>query len=139
MTVSGGAYTAAFDEPNDTMYVKVEALGYKPAVSRAFRPHEGAQRFDFALERAETLSGIVQLPDGKPADGVDVILATGADQVLFQGGHLESRSSAPGPRPVPMVGLRSRCQTARSCSSPSVTPAMSPARQRTLRRRTSSY
>ena len=93
--VSGGEYTASFDEPNDTMYVRVEALGYKPAVSRAFRPDEGAQRFDFALERAETLSGIVQLPDGKPAEGVDVVLATEADQVLFEGGRFESRTSAP--------------------------------------------
>jgi beta-lactamase regulating signal transducer with metallopeptidase domain/thiol-disulfide isomerase/thioredoxin len=93
--VSGGEYRTSFDEPNDTMFVRVEALGYKPAVSRAFRADEGGQRFDFVLERALTLSGIVQLPDGKPAPGVDVILATEADQVLFQGGHFESRTSAP--------------------------------------------
>jgi beta-lactamase regulating signal transducer with metallopeptidase domain/thiol-disulfide isomerase/thioredoxin len=93
--VSGGEYTAPFEEPNHAMYVRVEALGYKPAVSRAFRPEEGGQRFDVALERAETLSGIVQLPDGKPADGVDVVLATDADQVLFQSGRLESRTTAP--------------------------------------------
>ena len=94
MHVSGGEYTTSFDEPNYAMYVRVEATGYKPAVSRAFRPEEGRQRFDIALERAETLSGIVQLPDGKPADGVDIVLATEDDQVFFQGGHLENRTSA---------------------------------------------
>src|SRR5262249_2526365 len=93
--VSGGEYTTAFDEPNDAMYVRVEALGYKPAVSRAFHLDEGRQRFDFALERALTLSGVIQLPNGKPADGVDVLLATEADQVLFDGGRLESRTNAP--------------------------------------------
>ncbi len=93
--VHGGQYTAAFDEPQDTLYVQIEALGYKPAVSRAFRPDEGSQSLDFALERAELLSGVVLLPDGKPADGVDVVLATEADQVLFDGGRFESRTSAP--------------------------------------------
>ncbi len=92
--LSGGEYTASFEEPSHARYVRVEAIGYKPAVSRAFRPDEGRQRFDVALERAETLSGIVQLPDGKPADGVDVVLATEADQVLFQGGRLENRTNA---------------------------------------------
>ena len=92
--VSGGEYTTSFDEPNYAMYVRVEALGYKPAVSRAFRPGEARQRFDVALERAETLAGIVLLPDGKPADGIDVVLATEEDQVFFQEGHLENRTSA---------------------------------------------
>ncbi len=95
---AGGEYTASFDEPNDAMYVRVEALGYKPAESRAFRPGDGRQTFDVALERAETLSGIVLLPGGKPANGVDVVLATEADQVLFQAGRLESRTSAPRSR-----------------------------------------
>ena len=35
--VTGGEYTASFDEPSHAMYVRVEALGYKPAVSRSFR------------------------------------------------------------------------------------------------------
>ena len=99
--VSGGEYTASFDEPSPARYVRVEALGYKPAVSRAFRPDEGLQRFDVALERADMLSGIVLLSDGKPAEGVDVVLATDADQVLFQSGRLESRTSAPRSKTSP--------------------------------------
>ena len=58
--VSGGQYTAAFEEPNDAMFVRLEALGYKPAVSRAFRPDEGLQRFDVSLDVRETLSGTVR-------------------------------------------------------------------------------
>jgi beta-lactamase regulating signal transducer with metallopeptidase domain/thiol-disulfide isomerase/thioredoxin len=90
-----GEYSTSFDEPQDSLHIRIEALGYKPAVSRAFRPDEGAQSVDFALERAEMLSGIVLLPVGKPAEGVDVVFATGADQVLFDGGRFESRTTAP--------------------------------------------
>jgi thiol-disulfide isomerase/thioredoxin len=99
--VSGGKYAASFDEPNDTMYVRVEALGYEPAVSRTFRADEGVQSLDFALEPAETVSGTVLRPDGKPAEGVDVVFATVADQVLFDGGRLESRTSASRSRTGP--------------------------------------
>jgi beta-lactamase regulating signal transducer with metallopeptidase domain/peroxiredoxin len=93
--VSGGEYTASFGEPNDAMYVRVEAMGYEPAVSRAFGPDEGRQSFDFALERATMLSGIVVRPDGKPADGVDVVLATEADLVQLDGGGFGSQTTAP--------------------------------------------
>ena len=59
-------------------------------------PDEGGSRStSSAKERTDTLAGIVQLPDGKPAGGVDVVLATDGDQVLFQLGRLESRTSAP--------------------------------------------
>ena len=43
-------------------FVRIEAPGYKPAVSRAFQPTEGSQTFDFALQPAKGLSGIVLLP-----------------------------------------------------------------------------
>ncbi len=99
--VSGEEYTASFNEPNDAMYVRVEAMGYEPAVSRAFRPDEGRQRFDFALERAEALSGTVRLPDGKPAEGVDVVLATEADLVLLENGRFASQTTAPRTRTGP--------------------------------------
>jgi thiol-disulfide isomerase/thioredoxin len=100
---SGGEYTTSFGEPNaaDAMYVRVEAVGYEPAVSRAFHSDEGRQRFDFALKRAEAISGTVRLPDGKPAEGVDVVLATEADQVLLDNGRFGSQTSAPRTRTGP--------------------------------------
>ena len=104
---SGGEYTASFNEPNDAMYVRVEAMGYAPAVSRAFHPDEGRQRLDFVLERAEALSGTVQLPDGRPAEGVDVVLATEADQVLLENGRFGSQTSAPACGQGPTAGSRS--------------------------------
>ena len=38
VAVVGGRYTASFDEPRESLFVKVEAPGYMPAHSRAFGP-----------------------------------------------------------------------------------------------------
>ena len=85
-----------FDEPRrGAVRPKVEAPGYKPAVSRAFRPNEGSQTFDFALERAAGLSGIVLLPDGKPAAGVEVALATGENHVSLRSGRFDRDANFP--------------------------------------------
>ena len=46
---TNGQYTVQFDEPRKGLLVKIEAPGYKPAVSRAFLPDEGSQIFDVAL------------------------------------------------------------------------------------------
>jgi beta-lactamase regulating signal transducer with metallopeptidase domain/5-hydroxyisourate hydrolase-like protein (transthyretin family)/peroxiredoxin len=71
-----GRYTQRFDQPMKSWHVRVEAPGYKPAESRAFRSDEGATTQDFALQPGPALSGVILLPDGKPADGAEVALAT---------------------------------------------------------------
>src|SRR5262249_36898293 len=47
---SGGQFVSQFDEPSPALYVRVEAPGYRTAESRAFRPNEGRQTFDFVLQ-----------------------------------------------------------------------------------------
>ena len=94
-----GLYPEGSTPPRLTSRTMPCMSGSRPsATNPQFRvpsaPKKGAQRFDFAMECAETLAGIVLLPDGKPADGVDVVLATEEDQVFFQGGHLENRTNA---------------------------------------------
>ena len=97
------------------LYVRVEAPGYKPAESRAFRPTEGRQTFDFALRRAAGLSGVVLLPDGKPGRGrrgraghpAAITSRCGrADSIAMR----TSRES----RPAPTAGSRSRRRMTRS-------------------------
>ena len=56
--------------------MRVEAPGYEPAESRAFRSDEGAMIQDFRLKPAAGISGVVLLPDGRPAAGVQVVLGT---------------------------------------------------------------
>src|SRR5260370_19150263 len=93
--VAGGQYSVQFDEPGEARFVRVEAPGYKPAESRAFRRSEGRQTFDFKLHRADGLSGLVLLPDSKPAPGVEVVLATRENHVSFRSRPLHPDANAP--------------------------------------------
>ena len=93
--VVGGQYSVQFDEPSAALFVRVEAPGYKPGESRAFRPSEGRQTFDFKLQHADGHSGLVLLPDGSPAAGVEVVLARRENHVEFQSGRLRRDANAP--------------------------------------------
>jgi beta-lactamase regulating signal transducer with metallopeptidase domain/peroxiredoxin/protocatechuate 3,4-dioxygenase beta subunit len=94
--ITGGRYTTRSSEPWGPFFVRVEAPGYEPADSRAFRPTEGSQTFDFALRRGEEpVSGVVLLPDGKPAAGVEVVLDTRTMGFLMQGGRFDRRANVP--------------------------------------------
>jgi beta-lactamase regulating signal transducer with metallopeptidase domain len=83
----GGRYTVRHSEPYDGYAVRIEAPGYKPAESRVFRPGEVAPTFDFAMARAaaaDLLTGFVYRPDGRPAAGADVALATPEHPLVFE-------------------------------------------------------
>jgi beta-lactamase regulating signal transducer with metallopeptidase domain/thiol-disulfide isomerase/thioredoxin len=91
--ITGGRYTIRFDMPCEAFFVRVEVPGYQPAESRAFRSTEGSQTFDFALRRGGGLSGVVLLPDGKPAAGAEVVLATEELGFLMEAGRFDRRSN----------------------------------------------
>jgi hypothetical protein len=99
--VTGGRYRVQFDEPSKGLLVRIEAPGYKPVASRAFRPDEGSQTFDVTLEPAAGLSGIVLLPGGRPASGAEVAMSTGRNDVRLRSGrfdpHAEFPRTATGP------------------------------------------
>jgi hypothetical protein len=92
---AGGQYSVQFDEPSAALLVRIEAPGYKPAESRSFRPSEGPQTFDFKLERGEGHTGLVFLPDGSPAAGVEVALATRENRVTLHAGRFDRDANAP--------------------------------------------
>jgi beta-lactamase regulating signal transducer with metallopeptidase domain len=84
---TGGRYTIKHDEPYEGYAIRIEATGYKPADSRVFKPTEGTTSFDFALTRAaptDFLTGTVLRPDGRPAAGAEVALATPAHPLVFE-------------------------------------------------------
>ena len=85
--VTGGQFTAPFDEGD--AFLRIDAPGYRSAVSRAFRADEGTQTFDFALHPAKGHTGLVLLPDGKPAPGAEVALATRGNPVSIRSGRLD--------------------------------------------------
>ena len=72
---TSGRYTVTFDEAGEGAFIREDRalLGLQASrESRAFRPDEGSQTFDVALERAAGFSGVVLLPDGKPEEGAEV-------------------------------------------------------------------
>jgi len=92
---AGDQYTTLFNESRESLFVKVEAPGYKPAQSRAFKPNEGSQTYDFKVEREVGLSGVVLLPDGKPAAGAEVAVATWQSRVRLRSGRFEPDENFP--------------------------------------------
>ncbi len=84
-----GEYSYKFDEPMKGWLLQVVAPGYLPATSRAFESTEGRQTYDFVLQAGEGPSGIVLLPDGKPAEGAVVGLATEERRASLRGGKFD--------------------------------------------------
>jgi beta-lactamase regulating signal transducer with metallopeptidase domain/peroxiredoxin len=87
--VTGGQFTVPFDEARAGAFIRIDAPGYKSALSRAFRADEGSQTFDVALHPAKGYTGLVLLPDGKPAPGAEVALATQGNPVSIRSGHFD--------------------------------------------------
>ncbi len=90
-----GRYSETFDSPTKGWYLRIEAPGYKPANSRAFRPDEARQVQDFALEPTAGFGGVVLGPDGQPAAGVEVAMATKGVFVSLQGSAFDRHYNAP--------------------------------------------
>jgi len=84
----GGKYEYEFDYPRHTHAIRIEAEGYKPAISKEFDETKSTLTIDFKLEKGEGLTGVVKGPDGKPVEGADVILGTKASSVYLENGRL---------------------------------------------------
>ncbi|MHB1556653.1 MAG: carboxypeptidase regulatory-like domain-containing protein [Isosphaeraceae bacterium] len=91
----GGKYRTEFDEPSELLYVRIEAPGYRIVPSRGFRPDESNRTLDFSLEPAKAVSGIVRLPDGRPAEAVAVALATPKKHVALHDGRFNGDAGMP--------------------------------------------
>ena len=90
-----GEFTCSFDEAREAHFVKIDVPGYATAVSRAFKPEEGRQVLNFALRRAAGITGIVCLPNGKPAHGADVGLSTWQTPVRLRFGKFDPNADFP--------------------------------------------
>ncbi len=87
-----GHYRIKFAEPYAGYALRVEASGFKPAESRVFKASETTPSFDFVLTPAapsERLAGVVLRPDGTPAPGVEVALATPEHPLTFEIGQFK--------------------------------------------------
>ena len=96
MEITGGQYAMQIQRALRRFVRPGRGPGLPPAESRAFRSADGSQTFDFALERGEEqLSGVVLLPDGKPAAGAEVVIDTRNMGFLMQAGQFDRRANVP--------------------------------------------
>ncbi len=74
---TGGRYSMKFDMARKESYVRVEAPGYEPAESRAFRSDEGAMIQDFRLKPAAGSPESCSFPTADPPRGSRLFWARG--------------------------------------------------------------
>ena len=82
-----GRFSVTQREPYEGYAIRIQAPGYKTADSRVFKPDEVAPACDIALtpsDASDRLTGVVLRPDGKPAAGADVALATTNHPLVFE-------------------------------------------------------
>ncbi|MCX7009709.1 MAG: carboxypeptidase-like regulatory domain-containing protein, partial [Kiritimatiellaeota bacterium] len=83
-----GVYEIVFTEPARERghLIRVEADGYVPGVSVPFGDDQ-QQPIDFLLTRGRIASGIVRLPDGRPASDATVLLGTRTEVAYVRNGR----------------------------------------------------
>lgn len=77
MTATAGRFDISpfrQDISDVSLFLRIEADGYAPAISRPLQPGEPEITLDFRLKKAAGISGFVRTPDGKAAAGADVYL-----------------------------------------------------------------
>ncbi len=88
-----GEFSFRIDEPMQGHVLQVVAPGYRPLTSRMFRSNEGSVRYNFALNSGKGPSGTVLTPEGEPAAGAEVGLATGEKRAFLNGGRFDRRQN----------------------------------------------
>jgi uncharacterized GH25 family protein len=96
-TGKDGKYDIQFDEPvRGGRLLRIEAPGYLPLVSSAYKPDDTDVVFDAKLTKGTGPAGIVKLADGTPAAGVDVALTTPSSGAAVRNGAIDIRSYGNG-------------------------------------------
>jgi beta-lactamase regulating signal transducer with metallopeptidase domain/thiol-disulfide isomerase/thioredoxin len=86
---TNGKYSIKFDEPSEGYVLQFVAPGYLPAESSKFGSEKGQQTFDVALKPGAGPTGVVLLPNGRPAIGAEVAVATRGNRVYLKSGQFE--------------------------------------------------
>ena len=130
-----GRYEIQFDDMTRQQgrRLRVEADGYMPAVSRVIRDDEDDPVVNFVLHKGAGISGVVQLPDGTPLAGAEVVLVSPvATGVPHQRAGRRRATITGSSRRAPTAISPSRRRSRRTRSSCS-TIAASPSRRSAMR------
>jgi len=73
--------------------VRIEAEGYKVAISRDIKTDEGEVDFDFELHPAEDIAATILTAAGKPAAHATIALGVAGSQISIQNGDIDDGST----------------------------------------------
>ncbi len=92
---ANGQYTLRFTYPRFGHAVRIEAPGYKPALSRVFKDDEGELVCDFELETGANVEGVVLRPDGEPAVGARCALVRTGHWIQVENAEIGYHEGSP--------------------------------------------
>ena len=81
------------DEESFAHFVRIDAEGYLPQVSRAIQSNEGTIKLFFKMKRGQDVAAVVQDRTGKPITGANVVLGVSGTQMMFRNGRVQDRST----------------------------------------------
>jgi uncharacterized GH25 family protein len=84
-----GQYSIKRNRAYPAHLVRIEADGYKAAMSRQIEPDEGNVTIDFELKAAANIVPTILQPDGTPAVGAKVALGIAGSQIRLENGDIE--------------------------------------------------
>ncbi|NND97281.1 MAG: carboxypeptidase regulatory-like domain-containing protein [Pirellulaceae bacterium] len=74
-------------------FVRIDADGYLPQVSRAIESDEGNVNIYFKLKRGANVTSVVQTTEGKAIEGANVVLGVANTQISFDNGRVDNGST----------------------------------------------
>lgn len=81
------------DEECFAHYVRIDAEGYQPQISRPIKSDEGNVKLFFKMQRGVNASALVADPSGRPVEGASVVLGVPGTQMSFQNGRVNNSST----------------------------------------------
>jgi RNA polymerase sigma factor (sigma-70 family) len=91
--VSDGKYQIRQTRGEFAHLIRIEADGYRSAVSRDIKSDEGAITLDFALEQGHTVIAKVVTPQNVSAKGAKVALGVAGSQIIIKNGDFDKIST----------------------------------------------
>jgi len=89
---------AGLRRPEKSHSILIEANGYAPQVSTAFKSDQGEVKFDFKMVKAPGISGTVVSESGLPVKGAVVVLSTPRNFVTINRGRMLNLNYQPSTR-----------------------------------------
>lgn len=93
-TSTDGTYKVTRDSDAPAHMVRIEADGYKVAISRDIQSDEGDVQVDFELTRAPDIAIAFKTPDDQPASNAQVAIGLANEQISIKNGEFTSSTYA---------------------------------------------